>query len=150
MSDCIVRKAGLTDLESVKSLADAHKDELGFVLRPALAESINRGEVFIAENSVGLLGFVEYHHRRDKQTTLYHIAVKLDHRMQGVGRILVTSLINDTHGLGKSFIQLKCPADLPANHFYAHLGFTLVATEDRRHRPLNVWQLRLNSESEIL
>jgi len=144
MSDLVVRKAVLSDLDALKSIADAHKHELGFVLRPALADSINRGQVLIAENSAGPIGFVEYRHRRDEQTTLYHIAVSPDHRRQGIGRRLMTALADDARRHDKIFIQLKCPAGLPANRFYARLGFQHLLTENGRRRPLLVWRIDLH------
>jgi len=144
MSDLVVRKATLADLNVIKSLADVHKNELGFLLRPALANSIDRSEVFVAENSRGIVGFVEYHHRQDEQTTLYHIAVRSDHRRQGIGRRLVKALTYDANER-KGFIQLKCPVDLEANEFYERLGFSQVDTDPGKHRELAVWRLQLDS-----
>ncbi|MGC9335284.1 MAG: GNAT family N-acetyltransferase, partial [Anaerolineae bacterium] len=139
------RRAALTDLDAIKNLADAHKHELGFVLRPALASSIGREEVFIAQNSQDVIGFVEYHHRRDHQTTLYHIAVESHHRRQGIGRLLVDELIRDAGEHEKEFIQLKCPADLEANEFYRSLGFNRVDTRPNKDRRLVIWNYRLVS-----
>lgn len=143
----IVRKATPSDLGSTKVIADAHRHELGFVRRPALIRSIERREVFVAENSKGLIGFVEYHHRQDEQTTLYHIAVQSDYRRQGVGRQLVDALIHDAGERHKGFIQLKCPIDLEANTFYEQLGFSQVSIQLGKHRHLAVWRLPLNSTS---
>lgn len=143
MSDFVIRKAALADVDVIKGLADAHKHELGFVLRPALANSIDRGEVFIAENGIGIVGFVEYHHRRDSQTTLYHIAVHSDHRRQGIGRQLVDALIRDAAQCNKRVIQLKCPVDLQANEFYERLGFSQIDVQPGRNRDLAVWRLVL-------
>jgi len=150
MSDFVIRKATLADLDAIKSLTDAHRSELGFVMRPALAKSISQGEVFVAENNADLVGFVEYHHRRDEQTTLYHIAVEPDHRKQGIGRLLITSLANDAQQHDKTFIQLKCPTELSANHFYAHIGLTQVSVETGRRRPLAVWWLSLTNNSPLV
>jgi ribosomal protein S18 acetylase RimI-like enzyme len=146
MSSFLVRKANLSDLSAVKSLADANKNELGFVLRPALAKSIENSEILLAENSTGVIAFVEYHHRLDQQMTLYHIAVESGYRKQGVGRLLIGSLVKDARCHGKAIIQLKCPADLPANGFYSRLGFTKIATQNGRFRPLITWRLSLEGD----
>lgn len=138
-----IRKATPADLDSIKVIADAHRQELGFVLRPALARSIMRGEILVAENSQGLIGFVEYHHRRDEQTTLYHIVVVANHRRQGVGEALIDALCDEALRLGKQVIQLKCPADLPAQEFYARLEFDLLGQEEGKARPLTIWSLSL-------
>jgi N-acetylglutamate synthase-like GNAT family acetyltransferase len=141
MSQLVVRKAIKKDLDAVKELADSHRSELGFVLRPALSRSISREEVLIAENSTGVIGFVEYHHREDKQTTLYHIAVIPNYRRKGIGRALVDALRSEAKLLGKRKILLKCPIDLPANGFYSRLGFQSVRKEEGKARNLHVWVL---------
>lgn len=139
----VIRKATPSDLDAIKSIADAHRRELGFVLRPALAESIEREEMLVAENHQGLMGFVEYHHRQDEQTTLYHIVVAPDHRRQGIGRQLIERLADEARAAGKEFIVLKCPATLPANDFYACTGWSLAGSESGKYCPLNLWQLVL-------
>jgi len=142
----VIRKATPADLDAIKIIADAHRHELGFVLRPALAESIGRDEVLVAENHQGLIGFVEYHHRRDTQTTLYHVAVIPRYRRQGIGRMLVNALCVEALSLGKRVIRLKCPADLPARGFYACLGFETLKEERGNGRPLLIWSLSLPAQ----
>ena len=137
-----VRKATSGDLDAIKRLADRHKAELGFVLRPALAKAIADRELFVAEVPQGpIVGFVHYHHRRDQQTTLYHIVVNEDFRGIGVGQTLIHALSKEAARRGKTVILLKCPQNLSANRFYQKLGFTLSVVEKGKHRPLNVWAL---------
>ena len=139
-----VRKATQDDLDAIKRLADEHRYELGFVLRPALAKSIQQGEMFVAENSKGIVGFVEYHHRRDEQTTLYHIAVQSDHQQLSIGRQLVEALIDNAVENNKQFIQLKCPFELAANKFYERLGFSQISTQPGKNRALAILRLSLS------
>ena len=138
-----IRKAVLGDLGAIKGLADAHRTELGFVRRPALEESIRRKEVLIAETDTGVIGFVEYHHRRDPQTTLYHIAVTADQRRQGVGARLLEALRSEAENLGKEIIRLKCPDGLPSQGFYARVGFVQEGKTEGKARPLTLWALPL-------
>lgn len=145
MSDFIVRKAISSDLDAIKHLADKSRQELGFVLRSALAKSIERGEVFVAENSSSIVGFVEYHHRQDEQTTLYHIAVQHDHRQINIGRQLVQALLSEASQCDKRHIQLKCPVDLEANEFYERLGFSQLEIQHGRKRDLVIWQKPISS-----
>ena len=140
----IVRKAMTDDLDDIKVLADAHRNELGFVRRSALIEAINRQEVMVAHNHQALAGFVEYRHRKDTQTTLYHLAVRPEYRRQGIGRVLMKALQAEAQATGKCKIRLKCPEDLPANHFYEHLGYQQVGIEIGKNRALLVWQLALS------
>jgi GNAT superfamily N-acetyltransferase len=138
----LIRRAQGDDLDVVKRVCDAHRVELGFVMRPALAESIARGEVLLACDARGtVIGLVDFHHRRDQQTTLYHLVVSEVARGRGVGRALVMGLHAEAAQHGKTCIRLKCPVTLPANGFYARVGFVLIATEPGKARPLNVWNL---------
>jgi ribosomal protein S18 acetylase RimI-like enzyme len=145
-----VRKACMEDLDAIKSLADANKVALGFVLRPALAAGVQRGWLLVAERAgqvaeqPHVIGFVHYRHRRDAQTTLYEICVEEAWRGNGVGRALVRALLVESAARGKVCIRLKAPSDLPANKFYQQLGFTLADTEQGKRRQLNTWEIRLD------
>ena len=46
-----IRKATINELDAIKLLADQHKVELGFVLRPAMEKAILDREVFVAETA---------------------------------------------------------------------------------------------------
>ncbi|HIQ06285.1 MAG TPA: N-acetyltransferase [Anaerolineae bacterium] len=144
MSGWAIRKGRPSDLDAVKALADANKAAIGFVLRPALVAAIERGWLLVVEAEGAILGFANYRHRRDQQSTLYEICVAEPYRGQGIGRALMDALVAEAQALGKTWIQLKCPVDLPANRFYQRLGCELIGTEDGRRRPLNIWRLRLN------
>lgn len=138
----VFRKAALTDLDSLKKLVDQHKTELGFVIRGALAKSIENSEVIVAiEQNGEVIGFVQYRHRKDEQTTLYNIVVVSSHQRQGIGHQLIDRLENEARAHQKQFILLKCPAGLPANDFYRDYGFTLHTIENGKNRALNVWKL---------
>ncbi|MFQ5758745.1 MAG: GNAT family N-acetyltransferase [Candidatus Bathyarchaeia archaeon] len=139
----VVRKATLDDLDVIKALADSHRYELGFVRCAALQRAIEQNEVFVAQNRQYITGFVDYHHRRDGQTTLYHIGVSPALRGQGIGRSLVMALYEEAQQRGSRTIVLKCPADLPANDFYAALSFHLIGEERSKNRPLRIWSLSL-------
>jgi N-acetylglutamate synthase-like GNAT family acetyltransferase len=143
-SHYVIRKAQLKDLKAIKKLADQHKNELGFVLRPSLEKSIKAKEVFVATTVRGrVIGFVDYHHRRDVQTTLYHIAVAATKRRRGIGRALVEALLHEAQVARKEFVLLKCPHGLAANEFYYKCKFVLTASENGRKRQLDVWKFAL-------
>ncbi|GAB4528674.1 MAG: hypothetical protein Kow0063_05040 [Anaerolineae bacterium] len=136
-----LRKATLDDIDAIKALADAHRRELGFVRRPALIESINRQEIIVMQNSRDVIGFVEYHHRKDDQTTLYHICVEPAYRRRGVGRLLIEALQEEARRYGKHMIRIRCPANLPANQFYRRLGCFLRGKELGKKRCLAIWDI---------
>lgn len=143
-NNVVIRRAVVADVDAIKQLADCHKAELGFLVRDALLRSIGAQEVFVAEVPIGkLVGFIQFHHRKDTQTTLYNIAVDPQKRTNGIARCLIEALINDSRAHHKLVVRLKCPVDLPANDFYAHLGFTLDYTVSGKLRALNIWKLTL-------
>jgi N-acetylglutamate synthase-like GNAT family acetyltransferase len=144
ISEIKLRKAVPEDLPSLKTLADAHRHELGFVHRQALLRSIHQQEVIVAQKADKLIGFVEYHHRQDLQTTVYHIVVEPEHRDQGIGRILMETLRQESYQLKKQFIRIKCPEELKANRFYEHVGCHLVGKEEGKRRTLSIWELETN------
>lgn len=140
VSEVIITKATFSDIDRIKQIADTHRKELGFVRRPTLIKAIDRAEMLIAKQNENIVGFVEYRHRRDEQTTLYNIAIVPEYRGLGIGRKLVQSLVIEAKGCNKRYISLKCPEDLVANHFYEALGFQLHKVETGKQRRLKIWR----------
>lgn len=143
MEPLIIRVATAADLDPLKALADRHKREVGFVRRGALLESIRRAHLLVALVGEDLVGFVQFHHRRDGQTTIHLIMVATAYRRQGVADVLLNQLRATCRELGQQRIGLKCPVELSANDFYRQAGFDLIAQEPGKLRPLNLWQLLL-------
>ena len=140
----IIRKALSDDIDGIKQLADQHKTELGFVIRGALMKSINQGQLLVALDDRGkVVGFNQYRHRKDQQTTLYNIVVAEELRRSGIGSALLDELCIDASSAGKETIFLKCPQELPSNSFYESYGFTLLDVEQGKNRPLSLWQFHL-------
>ena len=140
---CICR-ATRRNIKEIKNIADTNKKIIGFVLRPALIEAVERKELLVVKaRNNRILGFINYHHRKDKQTTIYEICVKAKYRGKGMGRELIKAVANEACILGKDWILLKCPENAPANQFYAQVGFCHVSIENGRKRCLNIWKLSL-------
>lgn len=127
-----VRFARAQDIASVKRIANQYKNELGFVMLPKLYKSLERRELYVAEYNRRVVGFCNWHLRKDGRITIYEIAVDKAHIRQRIGAGLLASL--PAHPT-----RLKCTTDNPANHFYAAVGYEHVSTEGGRTRPLNVW-----------
>jgi predicted GNAT family acetyltransferase len=136
----VIRKATLDDLDAIKSIADGSKDLIGFVLRPALVENILRQWVLVAEIGGQVIGFANYRHRQDQQTTLYEICVTAPHRNDGVGVLLIEALIEESQSQGKRRVLLRCPQESQANAFYCRLGFQKIGTEEGKRRRLVIWE----------
>jgi N-acetylglutamate synthase-like GNAT family acetyltransferase len=106
----MIRQATINDIDNIKRVADCYKKELGFILRPALVEAVNRGELLYHESGA----FCHWHRRRDQVSVIYEICVPDEARGQGLGRAMVEQLPRP--------IRLKCPVTNASNEFYQHLG----------------------------
>lgn len=131
-ASCSIRYAAESDIPVIKRIANQWKTELGFVNTSSLQESAARHELCVAECNAQIVGFINFHRRRDGRSTIYEIATDKAHKGSGVGRALLCAV--------PAPIQLKCTVDNPANGFYEHVGFRLIATEPGRKRQLNVWR----------
>jgi len=135
-------KATTKQLPSMKAIADANRDEVGFINRAKILQAVNEERIIVAIVRTQVIGFVIFRHRKtDTQTTLSEICLDQAMRGQGYGRGLINALYRDCVEHSHAIIRLKCPVDLKANAFYEHLGFRKIATETGKVRPLNVWEL---------
>jgi queuine/archaeosine tRNA-ribosyltransferase len=140
-----VRWAEKKDITAVKQLADDNRHALGFVVQASLEERLRSRELLVCEHQNKVIGFVSFHHRRDGWTTIYDLCVEEALRGKGFGRALVEAIQEQAHHAGQEGIRLKCPVNLPANGFYARLGFARVAIEEGKRRPLVVWEKPIHS-----
>ena len=128
-----VRVACSEDLSVIKEIADANKEEIGFILRAIFEASIKSDEVFVACKDTNVVGFVRWHRRRDGWSTVYEICVRRDFRREGAARLLLRHVPKP--------IRLKCPEDNASNTFYEHLGSAFVGKERGKKKVLNIWTL---------
>lgn len=144
MSQIVIEKVkDLPTIDQAKLMADKHRSELGFHARQTFIDSANKHELLVAKISGQVKGFVRFHHRRDRLTTLYEIATAPEARNMGIGRKLVDALITDCQTVDSRCIKLSCPVELPANQFYEKLGFIRLSHRSRpgKNRPLYEWTL---------
>lgn len=129
----MLRYATENDIDAIKKIANQYKNELGFVNSAALKDSIKRFELYVAEYLGSIVGFVNWHKRRDGWSTIYEIATDKAYTGQHIGRALLESVPQPR--------RLKCTVDnARANGFYAHSGGMLARVEAGKKRMLNVWQ----------
>jgi GNAT superfamily N-acetyltransferase len=127
----MLRYATETDIPAIKRIANQYKQELGFVNSAALKESIKRFELYVAEYLGAIVGFVNWHRRRDGWSTVYEIAVDRAYRGQHIGRALLES-VPEPRRLKHSFDNVS------AEGFYTHTGGQIVRLEEGRKRLLVV------------
>ncbi|MGH2561524.1 MAG: GNAT family N-acetyltransferase [Thermomicrobiales bacterium] len=146
----VMRFAAPDDLPRLKALADPERKSLGFVYRGALARAIAREEVLVAESEGAMTGFCHFYRRRDGVATIYHLVVEPAARRIGIGRQLVEGVASDCGVRGLVGLRLKCPHDLPANSFYARIGFCRIDEEIGRSRNLFLWERSIDTVTELL
>ena len=152
MSSIMISSANdLSVIDAVKRIADQNRPELGFHVRQAYIDSINKRELLVAKKANQVAGFARYHHRRDNRTTLYEIATTPDIRGKGVGRQLIDALIADCQRVASRCLRLSCPVELPANRFYEAIGFIRSTRRSRpgRSRPLYEWEFPILPNRKI-
>ncbi len=143
-----MRPASEADIAAIKCIADGCKREVGFISRGMLRNASGRGELLVATLGSEVVGFVDFHRRRDGQITIYGIVVAAEQRGHGIGRSLVAALVAEPL---PARLALKCPTDNAANNFYAMLGFQCVGVEaPTRRRPLNLWVLEGTQLSALI
>jgi hypothetical protein len=97
-----------------------------------LWESAQRGELLLIDG-----GFCHWHLRRDGQLTIHEIIAT----RRGAGSEMLAALRQVS---GATSLFAKCPADLPANGWYARHGFRYEGEEATPSgRRLNLWRCRL-------
>ena len=135
-----VRWAEAKDLYAVKQIADNNRKAIGFVRRVQLLERIRHQGLLVCENDGQIVGFVSFRHRRDGWTVIYEVCVEKAYRRRGIGRALIAKVQEEALNVGQIGVRLKCPIDLPANGFYAKMGFTRLGLENGKRRPLVIWE----------
>lgn len=92
-----------------------------------LHDSAQRGELLMIDG-----GMCRYHVRRDGQLTIHEIIST----KPGAGVEMLRHLTAQPCRV----IVAKCPADLPANEWYARRGFVRTGEEQTKSgRMLNIW-----------
>jgi len=99
-----------------------------------LYESAQRGELLLIDG-----GFCHWHLRRDVQLTIREIIST----RPGAGSAMLAVLMQTPGALS---LFAKCPADLPANDWYARRDFADEGTETTKSgRTLRLWRLNLGT-----
>src|SRR5687768_18471309 len=102
----MIAKATTQHVDAMKSVADANRFELGFTLRVQIQEAVEQDRALVTTIENKVVGFVIYRHRkRDMQTTLAEICISQEYRGQGLGKQLVTALVQECSSLTRSCIR---------------------------------------------
>lgn len=127
----MIRLATEHDLTDIKRIANQNREFIGFVMKVALMDSIQKKSLLVFEDLSGVVGFVHYHPRKDGWHTVHELAVTKSLHSKGVGQQLFNSVPLP--------IRLKTTEDnVKALNFYAKNGMTIVGIEKGKKRKLTV------------
>lgn len=138
-------------VSQVIELADTNKKALGFLQKGVFREQANRGRLWIAvsEHLDECLGYLLFG-GRNPTLRVFQLYVKRTQQKLGIGRKLVTSLVEWGERFNYLTIAARVAADLPANSFWEKAGFVLVRQESggkSRGRIINIRVRELNTPS---
>ena len=141
----------LPHLDRVVTVADTHKEELGFFSPSVYRESANRGRLWVAlrpdrMEAAGFLRFGGTH----TQLKVWQIFTLESARRRGVARRLLDKLVRYGENRSVLSITARVAADLPANEFWERSGFALQRTVPggkTTNRQINIYLRELNVPS---
>lgn len=89
-------------------------------------------QFLLASENERAIAFALYHPKENEASVyrLSKIYVHPSSKGKGVGKMLVSHIINDITHKGALFLELNVNRNNPAVEFYKHLGFTVSGTED--------------------
>lgn len=115
----VFREAQYQDVATIKKLANKNRYFLGSLLPLWILSSIQDDELDVACDQNGnLIGFIQYHRRRDGWTTIYKVCVAEEHRRYGIATRLIRNVV-------KGPTSLRCSSANPAIKLYKKLGFKI-------------------------
>lgn len=119
-------------LSDVIALADRNKGTLGLFPRQAFEQAAQDNLILVAVDESGnLVGYLLYRIVKTKyRASITHLCVDTAHRKQGVGRLLVNRLKDETGHLRG--INLHSRMDYESNSLWPRLGFKCIGEKPGR------------------
>jgi len=136
-------------LPRIRSEADAHRHELGFLSATAYEEASKKGRLWVAVSPTdgSCIGHLLFG-GRDNTLRVTQLCVCPASRGAGIGRHLIQELRSFGEAHSKLAIIAKVAADLDANKFWDDEGFAIVRQQkggQTRDRTINVRVCRLST-----
>lgn len=142
-----IRAGTIADLAWVDQMQRVHAGKLGFLWARALEKRLTEGTTRIAVDQQGTqFGFVlwgEGYSGRDDVSICFQLAVAPAHHRRLIGASLVAAWL-EALPFGMRLAVCWCAQDLPANHFWASVGFRAMAwrTGSRTKQRPHIWWCR--------
>jgi L-amino acid N-acyltransferase YncA len=138
------------DLRQLRPLMEAERESVGFIPWPAFEQRARRGDVIVASDDYGLLGYALVYcpsRRPAAPLQLHQVIVRQTARRAGVGRMLVATAAALANTQGRQIVQAWCRVDLEASCFWRALDFDAVAIRPggkKRRSALILWRTALS------
>jgi diamine N-acetyltransferase len=142
----VIRQASAADVSLINSLAAQtwwhtyqsfiSKEQLDFMFNKmyseeGLIEQLETGHVFLlAEFDGQVIGFVSYVIADERRVKIPKLYIHPSAQGMGVGAALVEAVAGKALEQSRDILQLNVNRENKAQHFYAKLGFEIVATVD--------------------
>ena len=129
MADCLLKRAEevLPYVPQVRSLADEHRREFGFLPGNAYGDAASRENLWVAVDEVSreFRGYL-YFGGRHPRMKVFQICVPPEHRSSGIARTIISEFIRYSQRLGYLTITARVLSTLKANRFWQAQGFGIV------------------------
>jgi N-acetylglutamate synthase-like GNAT family acetyltransferase len=133
----MIRLATENDLARIKQICNQNREFIGFVMKVALKESIEKKSLLVYEKDDQVVGFAHFHKRLDGWNTLHELVVDKNYQGQGIGKELYVCIPLP--------MRLKTTVDnMYAQKFYELNGMQKVRTEQGKKRELIVFEKGFN------
>jgi ribosomal protein S18 acetylase RimI-like enzyme len=145
-SEIVYGLAVPSDYDGIAFVAKQATRELGYTPPPVYRASIDADEMVIASYHGIVLGFIQFHRRRDNVVTIYKYAVDTNNRRLGIGAGMLDFLIRHMTSRRAEAIRLKVIEGTPAVDFYKAVGFNVIDSEPSTKTTLLVMKKELGDD----
>jgi len=129
----MIRLALESDFDSIKKIANQNREFIGFVMKVALKESLLKKSLYVYELDKKIVGFINYHPRKDGWHTIHEIAVLKEYQRMNIGQELFHIVPTP--------IRLKTTIDNTiAQKFYIKNNMTISAVVEGKKRKLYIFE----------
>jgi ribosomal protein S18 acetylase RimI-like enzyme len=132
------------DYDGIALVAKQAVRELGYTMPPVYRASIANSQMVAAYFDSRVVGFIQFHKRKDGIITIYKFAVDTELRGKGIGKGMLEFLEQRSRSvLHAEAIRLKVIEGTPAVDFYHAVGFNTIDKEPSKKTNLLVMRKEL-------
>jgi N-acetylglutamate synthase-like GNAT family acetyltransferase len=148
--DLTIRPATVEDVPFIDSLQKIHRKAVGFMPQGQLVGKINAGDVIIAEDAGGPVGYcigTDRYFKHDDVGIIYQLNVIPGKQRGFVGATLLKAMF-ERAAYGCKLFCCYCAQDLEANRFWESMGFVPLAFRagsEKKSRIHIFWQKRIRA-----